>query len=145
MSNESKATTMSWKDLQKQLKESDHSYGYSIKKLFNPKERYYELSNDPSDCYDTLVQAMRGVLFYNELDSPLANTLEILDLALRKGGKNSINRQNILEGKADEQFEVFWMLLVQMFGDYGTSPRNGWINYDRIKDAMEFIELLLEE
>lgn len=27
----------------------------------------------------------------------------------------------------DPQLEIFWMMCVLQFGDYGTSPRSGWI------------------
>lgn len=43
------------------------------------------------------------------------------------------------------QLQIFWMLLVLLFGDYGTSPRFGWINADRWKECKEFINTLCKD
>ena len=37
----------------------------------------------------------------------------------------------------DNPNSLLWMCLVQMFGDYGTSPRYGWVN--RPDDACEWL------
>lgn len=38
----------------------------------------------------------------------------------------------------DEQLEFIWMLSVLLFGDYGTSPRSGWI--EDVDGFMNFIQ-----
>ena len=40
------------------------------------------------------------------------------------------------------QVEIIWMILVLMFGNYGTSPRTGWIEKDKFPELINFIELL---
>ena len=40
----------------------------------------------------------------------------------------------------DEQFEIFWMMLVLQFGDYGTSPRTGWLEMDNKTKIICFID-----
>lgn len=41
--------------------------------------------------------------------------------------------------KADyNQIQVIWMICVNLFGDYGTSPRSGWIN--DLDDFYDFID-----
>lgn len=41
----------------------------------------------------------------------------------------------------DEQFEIFWMMLVLLFGDYGTSPRYGWLEIDKNRnEIINFID-----
>lgn len=35
------------------------------------------------------------------------------------------------------QLQVLWMICVSMFGDYGTSPRTGWI--ERVDEFKDFI------
>lgn len=38
------------------------------------------------------------------------------------------------------QLQVLWMICVEMFGDYGTSPRFGWINdVDGFRDFIDQI------
>lgn len=40
----------------------------------------------------------------------------------------------------DSQFEIFWMMLVLQFGDYGTSPRSGWLEMDNKNEIIKFID-----
>lgn len=40
----------------------------------------------------------------------------------------------------DEGFQVIWMILVCLYGDYGTSPRGGWILTENKKEVIEFID-----
>lgn len=35
------------------------------------------------------------------------------------------------------ELELFWMILVQLYGDYGTSPRSGWIYIDNLEKCVE--------
>lgn len=121
------------------------SSDYTIDKIFDPNERYYELSDDPNDIYDTLIEALYGVIFYNDLEDDLLKTRAALADQLESSTKGGVGRLDELSGEGHDQFEIFWMLLVQMFGDYGASPRYGWVNYDRLRDAMEFIDILLKE
>ena len=38
------------------------------------------------------------------------------------------------------QLQVIWMICVVLFGDYGTSPRSGWINdWDGFRDFIDKI------
>lgn len=42
------------------------------------------------------------------------------------------------------QLQVFWMLCVLLFGDYGTSPRTGWIEqrerFEKFIDELTYME-----
>ena len=38
------------------------------------------------------------------------------------------------------QLQVIWMICVVLFGDYGTSPRYGWIEEKSLKDFHAFID-----
>ena len=42
----------------------------------------------------------------------------------------------------DEELNVLWLLLVEMFGEYGTSPRSGWI--EKRKECADFLETIVE-
>lgn len=40
------------------------------------------------------------------------------------------------------QLQVFWMICVLLFGEYGTSPRVGWIEEENIESFKTFIDLV---
>lgn len=42
----------------------------------------------------------------------------------------------------DKELNVLWLLLVKMFGDYGTSPRSGWI--EKRSECVNFLETVVE-
>lgn len=42
----------------------------------------------------------------------------------------------------DEELNVLWLLLVEMFGNCGTSPRSGWI--EKRKECADFLETIVE-
>lgn len=42
----------------------------------------------------------------------------------------------------NEELNVLWILLVEMFGDCGTSPRSGWI--EKISECANFLETVVE-
>ena len=41
-----------------------------------------------------------------------------------------------------KEFNVIWIMLVEMFGNCGTSPRTGWI--DKRKECAEFLQQIVE-
>ncbi len=43
------------------------------------------------------------------------------------------------EYKVDEFPNIVWALMVIMFGDYGTSPRFGWIDVENKEKALVFL------
>ena len=40
----------------------------------------------------------------------------------------------------EEQFQVIWMILVELFGDCGTSPRSGWLEMKNRDKIIKFID-----
>lgn len=42
------------------------------------------------------------------------------------------------------QLQVIWMICVELFGDCGTSPRNGWIEPENKDDFYKFIDDITE-
>jgi hypothetical protein len=42
------------------------------------------------------------------------------------------------------QLEIIWMFLVLLFGDYGTSPRTGWIDEDNFDELRDFIDEIFD-
>ena len=39
-----------------------------------------------------------------------------------------------------EQFQVIWMILVELFGNCGTSPRSGWLEMKNKDRIIKFID-----
>lgn len=119
-------------------------------------DEYYQYGPDESECNDTLLSALQSVVFYNGLSEQLkvARKHLLTQKQKIKDGEFDVQtcRPDCLcsfdsNGNSNdfEQFEIFWMLLVLMFGNYGTSPRYGWINPEQIDDAVLFIDWLIEE
>ena len=57
---------------------------------------------------------------------------------INEGGKHHYIYTDNFSGSAER---LLWSMLVLMFGDYGTSPRTGWI--DDITGCIEFIEFFI--
>lgn len=51
-------------------------------------------------------------------------------------------KYNIDMSTTDKELNVLWILLVEMFGNCGTSPRTGWI--EKRKDCADFLETIVE-
>ena len=51
-------------------------------------------------------------------------------------------KYNIDMSTTDKELNVLWILLAEMFGDCGTSPRTGWI--EKRKDCADFLETIVE-
>ena len=41
---------------------------------------------------------------------------------------------------SDNRIQPIWMMLVCMYGDYGTSPRSGWLELENKKEIIDFID-----
>ncbi len=46
--------------------------------------------------------------------------------------------------EVENQLQVIWMIAVSLFGNYGTSPRSGWIESNRYKDFCEWIDKICQ-
>lgn len=67
--------------------------------------------------YSELENALQSVVWYNGLYEELLKWKEVKP-----------KRDIVTIDVDDPQLQVFWMIAVELFGDYGTSPRTGWIN-----------------
>lgn len=58
---------------------------------------------------------------------------------------------NISFTEVDEKYDLsgdlqfVWGMLVLMFGDYGTSPRTGWLNVDEDQKLLDFLNDMVED
>lgn len=77
---------------------------------------------------EKLLDALDAIVSYNGLGGEILSWTEL--------PKTSCGQ--IVPSKScwsDDQLQVIWMLAVLLFGNYGTSPRGGWI-----EDVEGFIE-----
>lgn len=92
--------------------------------------------------YEQLIEVLDSITWYNGIYEPLLDLKKDLLNCDIKGHYTKCNDN--LEYKHelfyDNQFEVFWMMLVLMFGDYGTSPRSGWLCLENKEKIIEFID-----
>ena len=87
---------------------------------------------------DKILEGLDSVTFYNGLAEEVARWKE-----LEPNDYNSISApDNIVIPKTpdDYQLQVIWIILVELFGDCGTSPRSGWLYTDKRKEINEFID-----
>lgn len=83
---------------------------------------------------ETLIDALDSVTWYNGLAATIRGWTEL---------EPSKQTGCILCPECcwkDEQLQVFWMIAVFMFGNYGTSPRSGWI--EDVEGFREFCRIV---
>lgn len=83
--------------------------------------------------YNSLISAMQHVINYNLPD----DFIDSFILQLKVYGENF---HPLLEREDNPVVWVLWQLIVCMYGDYGTSPRSGWIT--NLSGALRFLEEL---
>lgn len=71
--------------------------------------------------------ALDSITWYNGLAPVVFSWIELKDNGYSIGCPNNYGAPGDWSEKAINQLQVFWMLAVDMFGEYGTSPRFGWI------------------
>lgn len=88
---------------------------------------------------EDLIETLDSIVWYNGLGEALKILKEQIKYHDFSKGSFLIDKRNI-GLYSDEQFEIFWMILVLQFGDYGTSPRSGWILEENKDKVIEFID-----
>ena len=73
---------------------------------------------------EKLLDALDRVAWYNGLAEQI---LEWKELPVEQTFTGERQIKHLYRSLDGEQLEVIWMIAVSMFGDYGTSPRTGWI------------------
>lgn len=84
---------------------------------------------------EQILSAIETIVNYNGLFEPLDYVKTMLETK-----RDYYTRPNQFSGGDWEQFEIIWMLLVLLYGNYGTSPRYGWI--EKPVEASEFINAI---
>lgn len=62
------------------------------------------------------------------------------------GYKKTISRPQFIKSDGSTpELELFWMILVEMYGNYGTSPRSGWMYVDKIDECLKHLSEIRRE
>lgn len=65
---------------------------------------------------------------------------KLLDYLMHERNSNSadnIHRPDSIKSDGSTPImELYWMILVQQWGNYGTSPRSGWIDRNTLDDCI---------
>ena len=99
-----------------------------------------------TDYNDAMINAL-GVTLHYELNNewPILNLVQYFRDCANKEGADIDGAIDACAGEL--QFTgrhcILWQMLVLMFGDYGTSPRYGWIYNEYCNDAADFLEYIL--
>lgn len=72
--------------------------------------------------YEKIIDGLDSVTWYNGLAE------YVYRWTLPGYVENRTARESDLDRRIKDQLEVIWVIAVNMFGDYGTSPRSGWID-----------------
>ena len=91
---------------------------------------------------EQLKRALELIVWYNGLSPVLKEWLE-----LEPDKTSRIIKEPYFDKDYNEhdksQIQIMWMFCVILFGDYGTSPRYGWI--EKIDEFKDFIRSLISE
>ena len=87
---------------------------------------------------ESLIQALNDVIWYNGLGDYVRQMIDL------EPNKNRYILCPYYELIMDDQcLETIWMICVLLFGDYGTSPRSGWI--EDVDGYRAFLKTILPE
>lgn len=90
--------------------------------------------------YEELIQAMADMVFYNGYEDVLKNISDYIKYYNREEYYSFAYPNEILKTYSVDEFpNIVWGLMVLMFGDYGTSPRFGWIDIENKDKALVFL------
>ena len=90
---------------------------------------------------DELIDALDSVTWYNGLAEYIREWTEGKHLCANVCDDIVLNTDDYskLDERTRAQIEVIWMICVCLFGDYGTSPRSGWIDRENEQHFHNFI------
>ena len=83
---------------------------------------------------------MIGIVWYNGLEDTVIKWKDY-----KEGDKPPYEYDDSISRGGNYQLQIVWMYLVLCFGNYGTSPRSGWIeDFDGYRKWFEELEELMK-
>lgn len=109
-----------------------------VGKLKNFIKDIYNINLDEDYWMINMYEILDSITWYNGIYESLLKLKEIISVYYEDKFIHVLRpEEDIFK---DEQFEIFWMMLVLQFGDYGTSPRYGWLEMDNKTKIVDFID-----
>ena len=89
-----------------------------------------------------LLNALDSVTWYNSWGEVINSLKDYINNYKPKSKYDTIPWPKDILGEynCDHFPRIIWFLMVEMFGDCGTSPRVGWIDIDKRDEAIVFLE-----
>ena len=93
--------------------------------------------------YEELINAMADMVWYNGYEDVLKSISDYIRYCNKEEYYSFAYPKEILKTyKIDEFPNIVWSLMVLMFGNYGTSPRFGWIDIENKDKALAFLDAI---
>lgn len=91
---------------------------------------------------EKLVDALDSVTWYNGLAEYIIEWKELKHITNIYGSYilDWDYYFNLLDAASRSQIQVIWMICVNLFGNWGTSPRTGWIDEENKEAFFKFID-----
>jgi len=94
----------------------------------------------------TLEHSLQLIIFYDCWEEWLREIINDMEKIKKKNVSDyEPYRPEIELDEWHTEQHTIWMLLVGMFGEWGTSIRSGWIEKHRFNDCINFIEEMILE
>ena len=94
------------------------------------------------------VESFYKLAWYNGFDKEIKRLYKYINKEYKKGSTEHrhVSMPEWLEEYDCNHFlRVFWSILVIEYGDYGTSPRYGWLECDRVKYFIKDLHDTIQE
>lgn len=94
-----------------------------------------------------LLDTLNGVIWYNGIYDFLFKIKDEIEknVGIDEAGQYTLSGYEDRHEHIDEQEEIFWMILVLLFGDYGVSPRRGWLYIKNKVEILKFLDAILQD
>ena len=94
---------------------------------------------------EKLINALDSITWYNGLAEIIVEWKDEHYFDARTYGLNwNWDTFESYDQETRSQLQVIWMICVELFGNYGTSPRSGWIEPENKDDFYKFIDDITE-
>ena len=94
---------------------------------------------------EKLINALDSITWYNGLAEIIVKWKDEHYFDERAYGLSwNWNTFESYDLETQSQLQVIWMICVELFGEYGTRPRSGWIELENKDDFYKFIDDITE-